>query len=162
MKPVMLATDGSPTATEATTAAIDLAQLLGTELIIVTVWDIPYGAVAFAGVPGPANGELAKLTEEEARKANAEASARAEEAGVETRSVVLRGFPVEEICSAATSFQPRFLVVGSHGWGPIKRAIFGSVSTGVLHHAACPVLVVRGEHVEERPLAEEERHTISA
>jgi nucleotide-binding universal stress UspA family protein len=161
MRPVMLATDGSPTAAEATKSAIELAQLLDAELFIVTIWDIPYGAVAF-GSPVPANGEIAKLTEEEARKANAEAASLAEEAGVEARSIVLRGFPVQEICSAAESFDPRFLVIGSHGWGPIKRAIFGSVSTGVLHHAGCPVLVVRGEHVEDVPLAEQRRDQIPA
>ena len=33
----------------------------------------------------------------------------------------------------------------------MKRAVFGSVSTGVLHHASCPVLVVRG--VAERAVA---------
>ena len=144
MKPVMLATDGSPTAERATSTAIELAQLLDTELVIVTAWDIPHGAVAF-GSPVPPSGELAKLSEDEAHKANAEASSRAEEVGVETRSVLLRGFPVEEICIAAEQFKPRFLVIGSHGWGAIKRAVFGSVSTGVLHHARSPVLVVRAD-----------------
>lgn len=91
------------------------------------------------------NGELAHLGEEQARRVVSEAAARAEEVGVETQSVVLRGFPVEEICIAAEKFAPQFLVVGSHGWGAMKRALFGSVSTGVLHHATCPVLVVRGE-----------------
>jgi hypothetical protein len=33
-------------------------------------------------------------------------------------------------------------VVGSHGWGPIRRLVFGSVSRALLDHAACPVLVV--------------------
>jgi Universal stress protein family len=37
-------------------------------------------------------------------------------------------------------------VIGSHGWGVVKCALFGSVSTGVLHQAKCPVLVVRGEN----------------
>jgi hypothetical protein len=41
-------------------------------------------------------------------------------------------------------------VVGSHGWGPLKRALFGSVSTGVLHHAKRPVLVVRGHAAAPR------------
>jgi nucleotide-binding universal stress UspA family protein len=162
MKPVMLATDGSPTASEATRTAIDLAQALGTDLYIVTVWDIPYATVAMAAPGVTPNVELAKLSEEEARKANAEAASLAEEAGIETRSVVLRGFPVEEICLAAESFQPRFLVVGSHGWGPIKRAIFGSVSTGVLHHAGCPVLVVRGDHGERSVVVEGDRDKIPA
>jgi nucleotide-binding universal stress UspA family protein len=147
MRPVMLATDGSPTAEKATQTAIELAQALDAELVIASVWNIPYTAVGFAAAP--VNGELAKLSEEQARKITVEATARAEEAGVETRSVVLRGLPVEEICVAAEKFNPRFLVVGSHGWGVVKRALFGSVSTGVLHHATCPVLVVRGEPVED-------------
>jgi nucleotide-binding universal stress UspA family protein len=152
MKPVMLATDGSPTAEKATATAIDLARLLDTELVIVSVWDIAYAGYSAMGfAPIPTNADLAKLGETEARKVIAEAAARAEEAGVETRSAILRGFPVEAICEAAETFAPRFLVIGSHGWGAMKRALFGSVSTGVLHHASCPVLVVRG--VAERAVA---------
>jgi nucleotide-binding universal stress UspA family protein len=147
MKPVLLATDGSPTAETASETAIELAQTLDAELVIVTVWDIPLGTyvgVGFGG-PFPMNGEFARLSEADARKITAEAAARAEEAGVETRCVVLRGMPVEEICIAADQFKPRFLVIGSHGWGAVKRAVFGSVSTGVLHHARSPVLVVRAD-----------------
>ena len=132
--------------------AIDLARLLDTELIVVSVWDIAYpgyGAMGFA--PISTNADLAKLGEEEASRISVDAAARAEEAGVETRTVALRGFPVEAICEAAEKFAPQFLVIGSHGWGAMKRAVFGSVSTGVLHHASCPVLVVRG--VPERAVA---------
>jgi nucleotide-binding universal stress UspA family protein len=154
MKPVLLATDGSPTAEQAAASATELARLLETELVVVTVWNIPYPAVAF-GSPVPMNGELAKLSEEEARRANAQASTRAEEAGVETRSLVLRGSPVEEICLAAESTDAQLLVLGSHGWGVVRRALFGSVSTGVLHRAPCPVLVVPphdGEQSTHAPL----------
>lgn len=146
MKPVMLATDGSPTAEKATEMAIDLAQALGTELVIVTVWDIAYATVGLA--PMPLTGEVATAWQEEAQKVAAEAASRAEDAGVETRTVVLRGFPVEEICLAAERFSPRFLVMGSHGWGAVKRALFGSVSTGVLHHARIPVLVIPASQLE--------------
>jgi nucleotide-binding universal stress UspA family protein len=143
MKPVLVATDGSPTAEKATETAIELAKLLDTELIVVTAWNIPYPIVGFS--PMVVSAELAKPCEEDARKAAFDAAARAEEAGVEARAIVLRGMPIEEICAAAEKFAPRFLVIGSHGWGPVKRALFGSVSTGVLHHATCPVLVVRGD-----------------
>jgi nucleotide-binding universal stress UspA family protein len=147
VKPVMLATDGSPTAAEAAATAIELAQLLDTKLVIVTAWDVPYTTVGF-GAPIQANSELAKLSEEGARKVLAEAAARAEEAGVKARPVLLRGMPIQEICLAAEAYGPRFLVIGSHGWGVVKRALFGSVSTGVLHQAACPVLVVRGSSAQ--------------
>lgn len=149
MKPVLLATDGSPTAEQATATAVELAQLLDTELVIVTVWEVPYAAVGF-GAPVQANVELAKLSEAEARKVLSGAAARAEEAGVETRSVLLRGMPIQEICLAAEAYGPRFLVIGSHGWGVIRRALFGSVSTAVLHQAKCPVLVVRGTEIEQK------------
>jgi nucleotide-binding universal stress UspA family protein len=143
MKPVMLATDGSPTAEKATATAIELAQALDTELLVTTVWDIPYTTVGLA--PAPISGDLAKLSEDGARRIAVEAAAKAEEAGVETRIAVLRGLPVEEIVLAAETYSPRFLVVGAHGWDAVRRALFGSVSTGVLHHATCPVLVVRGD-----------------
>jgi nucleotide-binding universal stress UspA family protein len=160
MKSVMLATDGSPTAEKATATAIDLARLLGTDLVVVSVWDIAYATVGFA--PVPVSGELARLGEEEAAKVVAEAAARAEEAGVETRSVVRRGFPVDAICSVAARYDPQFLVIGSHGWGAVRRALFGSVSTGVLHHATCPVLVVRGEPAGAKPVEKAAQQEVPA
>jgi nucleotide-binding universal stress UspA family protein len=63
--------------------------------------------------------------------------------------------PVDEICLAAETYKPRFLVLGSHGWGAVKRGVFGSVSTGVLHRAKCPVLVVRADPVQVMPAARE-------
>jgi nucleotide-binding universal stress UspA family protein len=156
MRPVMLATDGSPTAEKATETAIELARLLDTELVVVSVWEIAYATVGLA--PMPINSEYARIGEQRARKVVSEAAAQAEEAGVESRVALLRGLPVDEICLAAEKFAPRFLVLGSHGWGTMKRALFGSVSTGVLHHAACPVLVVRADSVEgkvDQPLREE-------
>jgi nucleotide-binding universal stress UspA family protein len=157
MEPVMLATDGSPTAERATATAIELAKLLGTELVVVTVWTIPYTATGLA--PALIDGELVKLGEEDAEKLVLETAARAEEAGVETRTLVLRGIPVEEICLAAETYEPRFLVIGSHGWGAVRRAVFGSVSTGVLHRAKCPVLVVRADWAEA-PAGSEERNSV--
>jgi nucleotide-binding universal stress UspA family protein len=35
------------------------------------------------------------------------------------------------------------VVVGAHGGGVLGRLVLGSVSRSVLHHAACPVAVVR-------------------
>src|SRR5262249_58524864 len=119
-KGCLLATGVSPPAEKATQTAIELAQLLEAELLVVTVWSIPYTTVGLAPAP-PLEG-LAQLGEHDARKIVAAAAAQAEDAGVEARTLVLRGFPVEELCLAAERFQPRFLVIGSARWGLLNAA----------------------------------------
>jgi nucleotide-binding universal stress UspA family protein len=56
--------------------------------------------------------------------------------------------PVEGILEAADAVGARAIVLGSRGYGPIRRALVGSVSRGVVRDARCPVLVVKGS---ERP-----------
>ena len=105
MKPVMLATDGSPTAEKATDTAIDLAKLLDTELIVVTAWEIPYTTVGLA--PAPRRSQSSRSSsEEQARTVTAEAAARAEEAGVEARTLVLRGPTSRRSARRPTSTTP--------------------------------------------------------
>jgi nucleotide-binding universal stress UspA family protein len=68
-------------------------------------------------------------------------------AGLACTTVLADGFAVEEICEVARERDAQLIVVGSHGWGPARRFLSGSVSTGLVHSAPCPVLVVRpGEH----------------
>jgi nucleotide-binding universal stress UspA family protein len=53
------------------------------------------------------------------------------------------GDPAAEICRVAEDEGFDVIVVGSHGSGFVKRVLLGSVSQHLLHHAPCPVLVVR-------------------
>ncbi|MCL6443965.1 MAG: universal stress protein [Alicyclobacillus sp.] len=48
------------------------------------------------------------------------------------------------ICDLASRENVDLIIVGSHGKGSVKRALLGSVSQAVVHHAGRPVLVVRG------------------
>ncbi|MEU8263958.1 universal stress protein [Micromonospora sp. NPDC048999] len=57
-----------------------------------------------------------------------------------TREVV-RGRPVAVLSEAARTAQ--LVVVGGQGRGELSGLLLGSVSQGVLHHADCPVAVVR-------------------
>jgi nucleotide-binding universal stress UspA family protein len=56
---------------------------------------------------------------------------------------VVHGDPAIEICRVAEEGRFDLVVIGSHGSGFLKQAVLGSVSQHVLHHAPCPVLVVR-------------------
>lgn len=53
---------------------------------------------------------------------------------------VRRGHPIAEL--SAVSRDAQMLVVGHHGFGGVDSLLMGSVASGVLQHARCPVTVV--------------------
>lgn len=53
----------------------------------------------------------------------------------------VNGFPAEELVKASRDSD--LLVVGARGGGGFSRLTVGSVSNQVVHHAECPVVVVR-------------------
>lgn len=145
MKPILLATDGSPSAGAATREAIDLARTLDTPLVVASV--AHDAAPFYGGYYGYV--DLAVDLREIERKHAAEVVAGVEElatqAGVTCSTITLEGVPGQAICQAAVNHGARLVVVGAHGWGRLGRLVHGSVSTHVLHHAPCPVLVVHGD-----------------
>lgn len=64
--------------------------------------------------------------------------------GVSTR--VVEGSPKQAIVEEAARFGADLIVLGCHGYGPVKRFVLGSVSHAVVLHAGCSVEVVRCAH----------------
>ncbi|XP_022720139.1 universal stress protein PHOS32-like [Durio zibethinus] len=65
----------------------------------------------------------------------------ADEVKVEVR--VESGDPRDVICQVAEKIDADVLVMGSHGYGLIKRAFLGSVSNHCAQQVKCPVLIVK-------------------
>ena len=143
---VVIATDGSELALDAVRRA---SALLSEDCSYVVV-GVVTGSVATTGLdvgfqvplmPDPMlSAECAEAAFADAR---AGATLVASLLGATTRIRVERGEPGELICEVAAEERADLIVVGSHGKGVIRRALLGSVSYHVLHHAPCPVLVVR-------------------
>ncbi|KAL3853728.1 hypothetical protein ACJMK2_017245 [Sinanodonta woodiana] len=51
--------------------------------------------------------------------------------------------PGEKIVKTAEFNKANIIVMGTRGLGKIRRTILGSVSSYVLHHAHCPVIIIK-------------------
>ena len=65
------------------------------------------------------------------------------QAGFTAEAVCQLGKPAEEIMKVASKHHADLIVMGAKGLGAIARFLLGSVSTRVVQHANCSVLVVR-------------------
>jgi nucleotide-binding universal stress UspA family protein len=63
-------------------------------------------------------------------------------------AVVRKGKPHHEIAEAARTLKVDLIVISTHGYTGVNRALLGSVTERVVREAPCPVLVVR-EHEHE-------------
>jgi nucleotide-binding universal stress UspA family protein len=151
MNTIVLATDGSPAARAATAEAIRLAGELDGRLVIVGIEHVAVPAYGYYGY-GVIYLELLKGEHAHVHRVLTDAAHIADDAGLDCETIARTGDVVETICEIAEANDARFVVVGSHGWNALRRAVFGSVSAGLLHSAPCPVLVVRaGAEVHEYP-----------
>jgi len=67
----------------------------------------------------------------------------AEHSQVKIQTHVLVGHPVRDIIKLATDLNADLIVVGSSGHSALYDRMIGSRAQRILHHAICPVLVVR-------------------
>jgi nucleotide-binding universal stress UspA family protein len=72
---------------------------------------------------------------------------------VEAERIVVEGDPASSIVSCAHSEPGSMIVIPTHGLGPFRRFLIGSVTAKVLHDAHCPVWT--GVHLEDSPPLDE-------
>jgi len=71
--------------------------------------------------------------------------------GTPPRRVLLEGDPARKIVEHSHAGRMDLMIMPTHGYGPFRRFILGSVTTKVLHDADCPIWT--GIHLEETPSA---------
>ena len=140
---VVVGVDGSVEATYALLAAAEEAVLRHAQLDIIHVWSPPVAGSPIGPITIP-------LHEDEYRAAHGDLLDTAVDALLERMPV--QPERVERILAKDTSVARTLLgaakgadllVVGSRGRGGFTGLVLGSVSQQCVHHASCPVLVVR-------------------
>jgi len=137
---VLVGFDGSPHSRRAVQVASEIAGKFGSILTIAIVRPLPKGeeyARLDALVPlGEDGRSLATHLDELREKAIAHGAKVAE-------PVTLRGDVLESLLDYLARNPQDLVVVGSRGLSRSRRLLLGSVSSGLVNSAHCPVLVVR-------------------
>jgi nucleotide-binding universal stress UspA family protein len=143
-EPVIVGVDGSSVSRVAVDWAARDAALRGTTLKLVHVLTPP-AVMAFPEVPMPPG--YLQWQEEEGRALLDTALKTVEEAAGDTRIEVttemVAGPAVPVLADLSTGAQ--MMVVGCRGRGAFARGLLGSISTGLVHHAKCPVAIIHDE-----------------
>ena len=142
-KKILVPVDGSAFSFSAAKYAIALAKPSGAEVICVhSIVNPPYMTYPSAGMMIPRYIEEAKT---EASGWFDQIKAMAAPAGVKvTTDTILDVFSItDSILNYAKAHNVDLIVMGTHGRSGVKRLLMGSVASGVVAHAGCPVLVVR-------------------
>lgn len=143
---VVVGVDGSPSATDAVSWAAEQAVAEDRPLVLVHAGPTPAPAgTGWMEAAGVDHHRLAMLLKDDARALLEQAAApiRAAHADLEIHYVVRLGDARELLLEA--SAEARLLVVGTRGLGPVRHLLLGSVSSALVKHATCPVVVVRPE-----------------
>lgn len=142
---IVVGFDGSKQSQTALNWAVDEARQRDGQLRLITAWNKPPMAW-YPAVLETAAGEIAveESPEQVARTLQAEALKSAAEGDVSATGQLVNGeSPASAILDAAKDAD--LIVVGSRGHGGFPGLHLGSVSTQVVNHAQCPVLVVRSK-----------------
>ena len=136
---IVVGVDGSPASDVALRHAIREAKAWGAQLTAVAGVPVGSGSGLLAWLPAAIDHEavLRDITE---GLDVVIARATADNPGVEVKRHVLDGTGAELLTEFSTATD--LIVVGSRGRGGFTGLLLGSTSQAVLHHSACPVMVV--------------------
>lgn len=150
---ILVPSDGSPCAIRAATFAGGLARLTSAHVTLLVVHDLDVyalhteGLVAWPGAGGLSSLSHADVEADVTERISQPIFARTLDALGQLPEPAICdevwGHVAETICQVAKSREADLVVIGSRGRSAFSALMLGSVSTQVLHHAPCPVTVVR-------------------
>ncbi|WP_332813133.1 universal stress protein [Ramlibacter sp.] len=143
---ILVPVDGSATALQALSTAIEFASASGGRLLAV------HAVEELAFVAGmDYSGQLLMVAREAGARSLNEAAQRARDAGVDVETRLLEQTANrlgESIAQCAKEWKADLIVVGTHGRRGMGRLLLGSGAEQIIRLATAPVLVIRGSEPE--------------
>jgi nucleotide-binding universal stress UspA family protein len=142
LKNILVPTDFSETSVEALEYASAFAQRFEATLWLIHIVE---PAPSFAGAEGVsfpiAPSEPERLSD--AKHLMAGFAVKHVPSSIPVTSLVKHGSAVAEISALAEERNIDLVIASTHGRTGVNRAMFGSVTERIVHHAPCPILIVR-------------------
>ena len=146
---ILVPVEFSPRCRGAAQYAEALAARFRSEIVLLHV--LPPPATSFSALESMAYSSAAELSRELfAQRTEELTDFPCDPQGVEAvRRVVMEGDPARVIVAYAATEHCDLIVMPTHGYGPFRRFLLGSVTAKILHDAICPVWT--GPHMEQAP-----------
>jgi nucleotide-binding universal stress UspA family protein len=135
---VLVPFDGSELSKKALSNACELSKLDGSDVTVLYAIPRYEEMIEFLMTPS-----IHKSLTREAQRIMESAKAIASGHGVTVETVIEEGHAGDKIVETCSKIGSDLIVMGSHGWRGVNKAIMGSTAERVIMNASCPVLVVR-------------------
>ena len=139
---ILVPYDASSYANHAFDDALKIAEKFGSKITVLTV--LGTKVEQSTGISLERAIEIQEGHEDVATKILKDLEGLAKEKGVEfSFKVIYEPSPYKGIVNFLNSNSMDLIVIGTHGRSGIKKALLGSVASGVVEHANCPVLIIK-------------------
>jgi nucleotide-binding universal stress UspA family protein len=144
MPGIVVGVNGSPNSERALDWAMRQAAALHAPLTVLAVHEVAKSYWGGIPVIGPGDRPLLEKLHQAADEMTQRAASRLGDAGPASVNVhAVNGFVVEELVDASQDAD--LVVVGTRSGSGFARLLMGSVSSEVVQHSACPVVIVPPE-----------------
>jgi nucleotide-binding universal stress UspA family protein len=138
MKKILIAHDGSKSSDRALKRGLEIAERFDSTVTVMTV--IP--SLYLTELMEMDRARILQTLSEDAEKTMAKIKAGPKNIR-SLKTVIRQGSPADEILKAAEKMKADMIVTGSHGRHGAQKFLLGSVSSKIIDHASCSVLVVK-------------------
>jgi len=138
MKKILIAHDGSKSSEKALKKAFQISETFGSSLTVLSV--IP--ELYLTELMEMDRARILDTMAEETREMMEKIKAKSKHVK-SLKTVIKQGDPAEEILKTAEKMKADVIITGSHGRHGAQRFLLGSVSSKIVDHAECDVLVVK-------------------
>lgn len=137
---ILVPVDGSDISYRAFDSALFLSERLGSKITAIHVIEnVPTVYIQSQKILD----EILETHKNESQKILDECSSVASKKGITINTILLEGNPASTILEFSQMEKYEVIIIGSRGMGHFKELILGSVSSKILHHSLCPVLLIR-------------------